>query len=86
MPEYRVDLASSVRKELHALPSQVLRDIASKIDSLAFNPRPFGYKKLQGSDGEYRVRVGDYRIVYSVQDRILVVRILRVQHRKNAYR
>jgi mRNA interferase RelE/StbE len=56
------------------------------VDRLAEDPRPAGSKKLKGSDESYRIRVGDYRVIYDVLDVIRIVLIQRVRHRKDAYR
>lgn len=60
--------------------------IASAIDALADDPRPSGCKKLVGSEHTYRIRVGDYRIVYDIQGAKLVVSVIRVRHRRDVYR
>jgi mRNA interferase RelE/StbE len=62
------------------------RRISAKIDSLKTNPRPSGVEKLSGEEDLYRVRVGDYRILYQIHDRILLVLILRIGHRQDVYR
>ncbi len=56
------------------------------LDSLAKNPRPPGCVKLQGGDDLYRVRVGDYRVVYTIQDTVLVVLVVEAGHRRDIYR
>lgn len=60
--------------------------IASAIDTLADDPTPYGCKKLVGSEHTYRIRVGDYRIVYEIQSAKLVVSVIRVRHRRDVYR
>ena len=69
MPQYSVTLARSARREIEALPQQIARRVITKIESFAHEPRPAGCKKLQGPSGLWRVRVGEYRIVYDVDDR-----------------
>lgn len=83
---YAVEIKPSAVKDLRALPKDVQRRVARKIDGLADNPRPPGVKKLEGLDNVYRLRVGDYRIIYQVQDDRVIVLVLRVRHRKDAYR
>jgi mRNA interferase RelE/StbE len=60
--------------------------LARQIDSLAENPRPHGAKKLAGEEGLYHVRAGDYRVIYQIQDKILLVLIVRLGHRSEVYR
>jgi mRNA interferase RelE/StbE len=70
---------------LEKLPSDVQARILAAIDSLQDDPRPRGSKKLKGSE-EYRVRVGDYRVIYEIHEKTVVILIVRVSHRKDAYR
>ncbi|HAN17181.1 MAG TPA: type II toxin-antitoxin system RelE/ParE family toxin [Bacteroidales bacterium] len=56
------------------------------IDQFKINPYPKGYKKLKGSDKDYRVRIGDYRILYSVYDNVLIVEVIKIAHRKDVYK
>ncbi len=83
---YRIEWRLAALKEVEALARDVRARIVSKVGSLAANPRSPGYTKLAGQDNEYRVRVGDWRIIYSVEDRVLLVLVLRVRHRREAYR
>jgi len=80
-PRYRLQIVPRVEGELAALPPDVRRRIHSKIESLADSPRPPGVEKLGGEEGLYRVRVGDYRIVYSILDDVLLVLVVRIGHR-----
>jgi len=84
--EYNVAFSRSARKELERLPSQLVERIFPKIESLAGQPRPSGSKKLKGGQGLWRIRVGDYRVVYSVNDAGRNVDIVAVRHRSEAYR
>jgi len=84
---YRVLIKPSATKEIEAVGQKEDRQrIVTRIRSLARDPRPFGSEKLSGKEDLYRLRVGRYRIVYSVGDAELVVLIVRVGHRKNVYR
>ena len=74
MANYSVALASSAEKELKKLSGQLTARIVPRIEKLASNPRPTGCKKLKGGDNEWRIRVGDYRIVYTIDDSKLVIR------------
>jgi mRNA interferase RelE/StbE len=82
---HEVRLGRSATKELESLPGPILERIAKKIDSLAEQARPAGCKKLRGADDLWRVRVGDYRIIYAVDDDAAVVEIRVIRHRKDAY-
>jgi len=78
-------LAASAEKELGALPAKVVARIVTRIEGLAVNPRPPRCKKLKGGDHEWRVRVGDYRIVYEIDDTARTVDVTRIAHRREAY-
>ena len=83
---YRIVIVKSAAKQLSALSDLLKEKIISKIDSLAVNPRPYGIEKLSNRQNEYRVRVGDYRIVYSIFDKLLIVEVVDIDHRKQVYR
>jgi mRNA interferase RelE/StbE len=84
---YRITIKRKAEKELDLLPKKILIRIVSVIDELEDNPKPKGSKKLQGSDEPmYRVRVGDYRIIYVINDEIKIVDIRKIGHRKDIYR
>lgn len=82
---YSVELESRARRELLDLPRNIQRRAADILEDLSNNPRPPGAKKLTGQDG-YRVRTGDYRILYTIDDRKRMVRIYRIGHRREIYR
>ncbi|MEX2270695.1 MAG: type II toxin-antitoxin system RelE/ParE family toxin [Vicinamibacterales bacterium] len=86
MAAYRIELKPSAARQLETLPRDLQRRIARKIDSLAEDPRQAGSHKLSGSDGLYRVRVSDYRIVYQIRDALLLVLVLKIGHRREVYR
>ena len=83
---YRIVVTRRAEKDLAELPKAVVRRIDTKILSLADAPRPVEAVKLKGADALYRIRVGDYRIVYEVQDDVVVIVIVRVGHRREVYR
>jgi mRNA interferase RelE/StbE len=86
MASYKVVFLRRAEKELRLISSSHDRKaIESAIDALQVNPRPPGCKKLQGEPNMWRIRVGDFRIIYSIDDAILIVEILRVVNRKDAY-
>jgi mRNA interferase RelE/StbE len=82
---YQVALASSAEKELKKLSPPLITRIAPRLDKLASNPRPPGCKKLKGGDKEWRIRVGDYRVVYAIDDARLLVEVTRIRHRSAVY-
>ncbi len=82
---YAVDFVPSAARELAKLSVRERQRVAAKIDALAAQPRPPGAEKLAGIDA-WRVRAGDYRIVYEVRDRVLVVLVLAVGHRRDIYK
>lgn len=71
---------------MRRLPKQIQERIEKGIDSLAVNPRPPGAKKMKGFENMYRLRVGDYRVIYQVEDDVLTVLVVRVGHRRDIYR
>jgi mRNA interferase RelE/StbE len=83
---YAVIIPKPVQKQLDNLPEDMRSRIAEKILALTEEPRPSGVKKLKGFDGEYRIRVGDYRIRYEVDDGQSTVLILHCKHRRDIYR
>lgn len=82
---YQLIILPSAQLDIRSLPQTDIRRIARRIQVLAENPRPSGCKKLTGQDG-YRVRQGDYRILYEVDDANRAVTIVKVRHRREAYR
>jgi mRNA interferase RelE/StbE len=83
---YRIEVKLSAIRALAAISNPHRLRLARAIDSLAKHPRPAGCTKLTGADNAYRIRVGDYRIVYQIEDRVLIVFIIRIAHRKDVYR
>ena len=86
MVEYRVVFARSARRELEGLETTVARRIISRVETLTTNPRPHGCVKLQGASDLWRIRIGDYRVVYAIDDNERLVDIRVVRHRSDAYR
>lgn len=83
---YKIQFSRSAEKEIAALPNAVLKRVANAIDKLESNPRPTGCKKLKGSSQNlWRIRIGDYRVVYSIEDVLLIVDIRKVGHRRDIY-
>ena len=82
---YQVILPRSVQKELDRLPDDVARRIVVRLTGLETNPRPGDVKKLKGRDA-WRIRVGDYRVIYEIHDRVLQIIVITVGHRREIYR
>lgn len=87
MGRYRVLIKASAAKELEAVDGKRNRQrLVAAIASLADDPRPAGAEKLSGTKDRYRIRVGDWRVVYSIEDGILTVYVVKVGHRREVYR
>ena len=86
MARYNIQIKPSAVREIESVPQKKARQrIVQRIRSLANDPRPHGCEKLSGKD-RYRVRQGDYRIVYSIEDEALIVFVVKVGHRSKVYR
>ena len=85
MDAYKINFKLSVEKDLRSIPKTELRKILERIESLAANPRPRGCEKLTGQN-KYRVRQRNYRILYTVDDKKNIIRVIHVGHRKDIYR
>ena len=83
---FRIEFVRSAARELEALPQPIRRRVGRAIGELAVDPRPPGAKLLSGADRRWRVRVGDYRILYRIEDNLVLVVIVRVGHRSDVYR
>lgn len=86
MDEYRVYLERAAERDLKRLSSEDFNRIISNIRALAENPRPAGCRKIVGSKNDWRIRVREYRIIYEVDDEKKAVMVMRVRHRRDAYR
>jgi mRNA interferase RelE/StbE len=86
--KYRIAIAESIAKTLSRIPKKDKQRIIEKIDSLIENPKPEDCKKLKGNLKQplYRIRSGNYRIIYSVKDEILLVLVVEIGHRKDIYK
>ena len=85
LSSYRVALTTSAEKELHGLPAKVVARIVPRLERLALVPRPRGCKKLKSGDNEWRIRIGDYRVVYEIDDPAKTVDVTRIAHRREVY-
>lgn len=83
---YEVLLEGNAQRDLKRLPTEVFHRITSEIGALANNPRPHGCRKIVGSQSDWRIRIGEYRIIYEIDDPARTIRVMRVRHRKEVYR
>lgn len=83
---YRILLERGAEKDLSRLTSNVHDRIIAAIQALAITPRPPGCRKLAGSKNDWRIRAGDFRVIYEIADKIRVIRVNRVRHRREVYR
>ena len=86
MADYTVTFARSARKEIENLPFETAERVLDKVETLASSPRPHGVVKLHGQKNLWRLRVGDYRVIYSILDELLIVDVTFVRHRREVYR
>jgi len=83
---YSIIVTNPARKQLLKLPTGVQKRIQEAIDVLEVTPRPYGIESIKGLSDTYRIRVGDYRIIYAIHDEELLILIIRVAHRREVYR
>ncbi|MCK5719403.1 MAG: type II toxin-antitoxin system RelE/ParE family toxin [Thiomargarita sp.] len=85
MVKYKIEVKKSAEKELRKLPQKNLIKILEKITSLSSDPHPIGSIKLTNQE-RYRIRIGNYRVLYTIEDDILTIYIIKIGHRKEIYR
>ena len=83
---YEVYIEKAAENDLKRLPTTTFHRIIPQIKSLAENPRPSSCRKLTGSKNDWRIRIGDYRVLYEIDEKAEAVRIMRVRHRREVYR
>ncbi len=83
---YRIEFAPSANRQFRNLPRDVQSRLKIKIDALTDNPRPRRAEKLQGEEDLFRIRIGDYRVIYQVQDKVLLILVVKIGHRREIYR
>ncbi|HSE91013.1 MAG TPA: type II toxin-antitoxin system RelE/ParE family toxin [Candidatus Binatia bacterium] len=83
---HEVFLERAAERDLKALSLTVYDRVVSHLKALSRNPRPAGCKKITGSRSDWRIRIGDYRVIYEIDDRAKVIRVMRIRHRREAYR
>lgn len=86
MSRYQIEFLKTAQKELLKLPQDVQRRIAAKIDALAMDPYPPDSKRLKNGNGRLRIRVGDYRVIYRLEEDRLVILVIKIGHRRDVYR
>jgi mRNA interferase RelE/StbE len=86
MASYKIEWKSSAAKELRKLDKGVIFRIIKAVDELSKNPIPSGSRKLRGAEFTYRIRTGNYRIIYSIHSNKLIIEIIRIGHRRDVYR
>lgn len=83
---YTVQLAPAAKRQLRKLDRSIQERVVRGLDKLEKDPRPPGVEKMEGDESTYRIRMGEYRIVYEIRDKVLVVLVLKVGHRREIYR
>jgi mRNA interferase RelE/StbE len=83
--KYQVDIERTALKSLEKLPLGARNKVIKSIESLSADPRPVGAKKLSGRDG-WRIRIGNYRVIYEIRDKVCYILVLDIAHRKEIYR
>ena len=86
MANYKIEITASAEKSLKKIPKKDLEKVVEAIEVLAISPFPSGCRKLKGEEDVYRVRQGNYRIIYEVIDSKLIVLVLKIGHRKDIYK
>ncbi len=83
---YEVFLERRAERDLKRLSAKEFHRVIREIKALAENPRPVGCRKIAGSENDWRIRVGDYRVIYELDEKARAIRVMRVRHRREAYR
>ena len=83
---YRIEFSPRAERDFRNLPGDIQIRLKPHIDKLAHNPRPRGVEKMAGEESLYRIRIGDYRVVYNIEDDILLILVVKIGHRREVYR
>lgn len=83
---YSVEIAPAAKRQIKKLSKDIQQLVIERLEQLAEIPRPPGVLKMEGEESLYRIRVGDYRIIYEIQDRMLLIVVVKVGHRSRIYR
>ena len=86
MASFEIQWKSSAKKELRKIDNKEIVKILNEIEKLSLDPYPTNHKKLLGTEHIYRIKIGNYRVIYSIENDKLIIEIIRVRHRKDAYR
>lgn len=86
MEKYKVEVAASAEKTLWKLPKAMISRVTQSLQALSLNPRPAGCRKLSGEENTYRIRIGVYRVIYEIHDQLILIKVLKIGHRKDIYR
>lgn len=86
MDSYKIEWKRTAIKELKKLPKEAISKILAAVENLSSNPLPNRTTKLVGSQQSFRIRIGDYRVVYNIFSKTLIIEIVRIKHRRNIYR
>jgi mRNA interferase RelE/StbE len=84
--KYRIEISRRAQRYLSGLARELQGRMQAAIDGLANEPRPLGVQKLHGEEDGYRIRVGDYRILYEIRDDVLLILVIKIGHRREVYR
>ena len=82
---YEILIQPAAQRQLKKLSQSAQKDLVALIEKLSEEPRPLGCKKLKGRHNQYRLRLGDYRIIYSIEEMALTIRVIKVGHRRDIY-
>ena len=85
MAYYRIEWRSSTKKDLRRISKSEVQKIIESVEALSKQPRPNGSMKLSGSDFTYRIRIGNFRVIYEIHDDVVLIEVVKVGHRKDVY-
>ncbi len=83
---YNIVITKKAQKQIKSLPKFIANNVSKRISELANDPTPYDSKKLKADENAYRIRVGDYRVLYEIYKQELIIKVVRVAHRKDVYR
>jgi len=83
---YKVFLEKRAEREIKKLPAEIFYRIILKLKTLSENPKPPGCRKITGAESDWRIRIGDYRIIYEIDEQEKAVKVMRIRHRRDVYR
>lgn len=86
MESYQIEWRKSTKRDLKKIPPEEVTKIISSVEALKSNPRPVGSVKLSGSQYAYRIRIGNYRVIYEIYDHKVIIEVVKVGHRRDIYR